>query len=171
MAPQDIIEAAFLIAKPEDVHGGEEYAESSEVLMSFLPRDGSSIFSQLPANGSSSSRIPIGVGYDMGLVTRVICQLQALTAVSNVPLHVWEQPMGGLLEVWKSQTKGFLEVYNDSEHAMDKMHEAGLIPLVERQIRFAYASHPVHQSMRIQGKPNMLMAALSVLPSLFGLSR
>jgi hypothetical protein len=54
---------------------------------------------------------------------------------------------------------------------MEAAHEAALIPLIERQIRFAYASHPVHQSVRTTAKPQMLLAAIGVLPGVFRLCR
>jgi hypothetical protein len=132
-----------MIANPKDLGSELEYFMSENVLGFILPHG-------------------ISEDTDLVLVTRVMNRLLTLVINSTVPSsEVWASPLGTLRDWWE-HICDWLILNQDSEHALEKVHEAGLIPLVERQIRFTYSSHPVHQLSHTSDNNEMYISSVGL---------
>jgi hypothetical protein len=120
---------------PKDLGQEQEYFMAFNVLSLILP-------------------YPSPEDTDLVLVTSVMNRMLSLMENSTVPSSVlWGMPLILLLDWWEYHIHEWLDLSENSpENTTEKLQKAGVIQLLERQIRFVYSSHPVHQRSHPQEK-------------------
>jgi hypothetical protein len=140
--PKEILDGALLAAKPLYQKDMREFLISKEILC------------LIPLNPLSNEDVDI----NLGLVTSVISGMLALDG-EPVPWAGNRDAFLYLQYMWVGYVHKWLDANVGRRTASQTAHLAGLLPLVERQLRVLYSTDPVYQIVDCDERGNLLMCA------------